>query len=72
MRKKIFNSIAMILILIFVSSASFAEVDPSAENHKIIGGLYSLAAAIELNAKTNPDVNSLVRFFECIPPGIWC
>ena len=69
MRKKIFNSIAMILILIFVSSASFAEVDPSAENHKIIGGLYSLAAAIELNAKTNPDVNSLVRFFERIPPG---
>ena len=66
--RKIFLSF---LILIFISSASvlFADVDLDAENHKIIGGLYSLAAAVELNAKTNPDVNSLVRFFEKIPAG---
>lgn len=66
--RKIFLSF-LILILIFSSSASFAEADSDAENHKIIGGLYSLAAAVELNAKTNPDVNSLVRFFEKIPAG---
>ena len=70
--KKIFLSF---LILILISSASFAQNDfnldseSEAENHKIIGGLYSLAAAVELNEKTNPDINSLVRFFERIPPG---
>lgn len=63
--------IVSILILILISSASFAAEDDltNAENHKIIGGLYSLAAAVELNAKTNPDINSLVRFFEKIPAG---
>ena len=69
MRKIFFNSIAIILILIFMSSASFAEVDSDFEKHKIIGGLYSLAAAVEMNAKIKPDVNSLVRFFERIPAG---
>jgi len=68
--KKIFLS--LILIFIFIS-CSFAEVEENinsdAENHKIIGGLYTLAAAVELNAKTNPDINSLVRFFERIPAG---
>ena len=70
--KKIFLSF---LFLILISSASFAQNDfnldgeSDAENHKIIGGLYSLAAAVELNEKINPDVNSLVRFFERIPPG---
>ena len=67
--RKIFLS--LILVLIFISSASnlFAGVDSDAGSHKIIGGLYSLAAAVELNAKINPDVNSLVRFFERIPAG---
>lgn len=64
--KKIFLSI---LILIFSTQALYAEVNSDAENHKIIGGLYTLAAAVELNAKTNPDINSLVRFFERIPAG---
>ena len=64
--RKIFVSF---LILIFSSSA-FAEVEVNdAETHKIIGSLYSLAAAVELNGKINPDVNSLVRFFEKIPAG---
>ena len=66
--KKIFLGF-LILILIFSAQALYAEVNSDAETHKIIGGLYSLAAAIELNAKTNPDINSLVRFFERIPPG---
>ena len=65
--RKIFLSF---LIFILASSSLFAdELDSDAENHKIIGGLYSLAAAVELHAKTNPDVNSLVRFFERIPAG---
>ena len=63
--------IVSVLILFLISSASFAADDDltNAENHKIIGGLYSLAAAVELNGKTNPDINSLVRFFEKIPAG---
>lgn len=68
--RKIFLSL---IILILVSSLTFAdsdsEIESNAESHKIIGGLYSLAAAVELNGKINPDINSLVRFFERVPPG---
>ena len=58
----------MILILIFSGCAGGAVHD-DAEAHRIIGGLYSLASAVELNAKAKTDANSLVRFFERIPPG---
>ncbi len=60
------------MIFILFSSPASAENNSdvfASESHKIIGGLYSLVAAVELNAKTNADVNSVVRFFERIPPG---
>lgn len=60
----------MILILIFSCSAcAGAVVEEDAELHKIVGGLYSLASAVELNNRPKADINALVRFFERIPAG---
>ena len=65
--KKIFLSAVLILIFSCVSYGEVVEND--LEAHKIIGGLYSLVSAVELNARAKVDVNSTVRFFEKIPAG---
>ncbi len=67
--KKIFLLLS-VLNLIF-STSVYAEnvIENDFETHKIIGGLYSLASAVELNARAKVDVNSLVIFFEKIPAG---
>ncbi|MBQ7559724.1 MAG: hypothetical protein IJT20_05710 [Synergistaceae bacterium] len=58
------------LIFIFSCSAYAAPVvEDNAELHRIVGGLYALVSAVELNANSKPDINSLVRFFERVPPG---
>ena len=52
-----------VLVICFCSCTAFAEIEDDIETHKIIGGLYSLSAAVELNGKTNPDVNQLRNYF---------
>ncbi|MBQ7151522.1 MAG: hypothetical protein IJR94_04620 [Synergistaceae bacterium] len=65
--KKIFSAL---LVIFFACGVSFgATVEPDIETHKIIGGLYSLAASVGLNAKTNPEINQLGRFFADLPEG---
>ena len=68
--RKIF-SLLTILILIFSCPVNLnaEEVENNLETQKIIGGLYSLVSAVELNARAKVDVNSVVRFFEKIPAG---
>ncbi len=56
-----------LLMLVIFSSCSFAEVNPDQEVHRIIGGLYSLAAAACLNDNVKPHINNLVAFFKDIP-----
>lgn len=61
----------IIQAILFFSCSAYAVpvVENNVELHRIIGGLYTLASAVELNASSKPDINSLVRFFERIPPG---
>ena len=66
--KKIFLSV-LILIMSCSISAFAVEAVNDPEIQKTVGGLYSLVSAIELNNKAKTDINSLVRFFERIPPG---
>ena len=57
----------VMLVLVLSSSCSFADVNPDPEIHRIIGGLYSLAASVCLNENGNPHINNLVGFFKDIP-----
>lgn len=67
--RKIFVLTLSLILVLSCSAHAATVVENDAELHKIIGGLYALASAVELNANSKPDVNSLVRFFERIPPG---
>ena len=66
--KKIFA--VLVLIVCSFSCTAFADVEPDIELHKVIGGLYSLSAAVELNNKTNPNINQLKNYFEN-PTQVW-
>lgn len=66
--RKIFSALLVLMLcLMLCSSPSYSEVNPDPEVHRIIGGLYSLAAAVCLNGNTNPNVSNLVSFFKDIP-----
>ena len=56
-----------VLIFVLYSGSAFAVVESDVEIHKVVGGLYSLSAAIELNAKTNPTTAQLQKYFENLP-----
>ena len=63
--RKIF--VAVILVLCLCSSSFASLVEQDIELHKVIGGLYSLAAAVEINQKTNPDPRQLRNYFDDLP-----
>lgn len=63
--RKIF--VAAIIIVLAFTIAAIAEVDPNTELHRVIGGLYSLVCAVDLNANPNPHINQLRQFFTGIP-----
>lgn len=67
--RKIFLLILSLALIFSCSAYAGPVVENDTELHRIIGGLYTLASAVELNANPKPDINSLVRFFERIPPG---
>ena len=56
--------VMLLFVTFFCSSVSYGEVENDVEIHNVIGGLYSLAEAVELNRKINPDVNQLRNFFD--------
>lgn len=53
-----------LLILMLCSSASYSNVNPDPEVHRIIGGLYSLAVSVSLNENAN-----IASLFKDIPKG---
>ena len=63
--RKIFVS-ALLIVFVFTIGA-LAEVDPNTEIHRVIGGLYSLVCAVNLNGNSNPHINQLRQFFTNIP-----
>lgn len=59
-----------LIVIVFALSraaCAFAEVEPDVELHKIIGGLYSLVSAVELNDNAQPHINQIRKFFAEIP-----
>ena len=66
MRSKFF---AIILIIFVSAGCAFSSevVNPDKDVHLVIGGLYSLAAAVSLNNNTNPDIDKIERYFVYAP-----
>lgn len=59
---------AVILILLCMSfSVSADEVEQDTELHRVIGGLYTLAAAVNLNRSVNPSITQISRYFSSVP-----
>ncbi len=59
---------AVLLCMVF---PVYAEVEQDTELHRVIGGLYSLAAAVNLNGGVNPGTASLRRYFGSDVPSDW-
>ena len=66
MRKILASSILVIFIL---APFAFADVNPDAEIHKVMGGLYSLVSAIAVNSEAAPDIRALRKCFTDAPNG---
>lgn len=63
--RKIF--VLAVIAALWASSAFCAPVDQNAEVHKVLGSLYSLAAAVKINANNNPHINQLRQYFVNVP-----
>ena len=63
--RKVFVSV-IITVFMFAGYAC-AEVEPDAELHSVIGGLYSLAAAVSINDNPTPHINQLRQYFVNVP-----
>ena len=61
--RKIFVSL---MILCFAGCA-YGNVEADPEIHRVIGGLYSLACAVELNGKSEPQISQLRQYFSDVP-----
>ena len=60
---------AVILVILIFSPAAFSSesVNQDKDIHAVVGGLYSLSAAVGLNNSTNPEINILRRYFMGAP-----
>ena len=63
--KKIFVSV-MIAVLC-LSGYAYGNVEADPEIHRVIGGLYSLACAVELNGTSEPQIRQLRQYFSDVP-----
>ncbi len=67
MKSKFFAIILIILVSANTAFSSQAIVNPDKDIHSVIGGLYSLVLAVNLNNNINPDINNLRRYFVNAP-----
>ena len=63
--RKIFVSV-IIAAMCFAGNAS-AEVEQDVELHRVIGGLYSLVCAVNINDNPEPHINQLRQYFVNVP-----
>ncbi|MBQ9433904.1 MAG: hypothetical protein IJU26_06780 [Synergistaceae bacterium] len=63
--RKVFVSAVLALLCLAGSACANVEADP--EIHRVIGGLYSLACAAELNGNSEPQVRQLRQYFSDVP-----
>ena len=61
--------VAVVLIMCLCTSSAFAAdtMEQDIEVHKVIGGLYTLAAVVEINNRTNPDQRQFRNYFKDLP-----
>ena len=65
MIRKIFTALVLTL---FISGSSHAvQINPDAEIHMAVGGLYTLTAALALESHLSPEAGSLRKFFADVP-----
>ena len=62
--------ILMILTLSMISCAHAVNIEPDKNIHSVIGGLYSLGAAVELNGNINPEISQLTKYFVSEPKNM--
>ncbi|MBQ7593879.1 MAG: hypothetical protein IJU48_05950 [Synergistaceae bacterium] len=60
----------VMILIVSMSSCVYANVEQDSELHKIIGGLYSVAAAVDMNENVKPDINQLGKFFTNTPKNM--
>ena len=63
--RKIFVSV--IIAVLCVSGCASAGVEKDIELHRVIGGLYSLVCAVDINGSNTNHINQLRQYFEDIP-----
>ena len=59
--------LTLLLLSCFLNSGYALEVEPNPEIHKIIGTLYAMTSAINLNGSVNPTVKEISSYFENTP-----
>ncbi|MBQ7561472.1 MAG: hypothetical protein IJS99_06540 [Synergistaceae bacterium] len=67
MKTKFFVIILIILVSVNSALSSQAIINPDKDIHSVIGGLYAMALAVNLNNNINPDINKLQRYFVSVP-----
>ena len=63
--RKIFVSV--IIAVLCVSGCASADVEQDVELHRVIGGLYSLVCAVNINDNSSPHINQLRQYFVKVP-----
>ena len=63
--RKVFVSVMIAVLCLAGCACASVEADP--EIHRVIGGLYSLACAVELNGNPEPHINQLRQYFSDVP-----
>ncbi len=59
--------VLIIIAVLCLSGYACANVEADPEIHRVIGGLYTLACAVELNGKTEPQIQQLRQYFSDVP-----
>ena len=63
--RKVFVSV--IIAVLCLSGCAYGNVEADPEIHRVIGGLYSLACAVELNCSSEPQISQLRQYFSDVP-----
>lgn len=61
--RKVFVS----LMILCLAGCAYGNVEADPEIHRVIGGLYSLACAVELNGNSEPQISQLRQYFSDVP-----
>ncbi len=62
-----YKFLACVMAVCLCVSSACAEVEQDTELHRVIGGIYSLASAVNISGSTSPSAHQLRKFFEDVP-----